>query len=504
MDIQLSKTPQSYWKETSTFNPFPKLENDINTDICIVGGGITGVLTALMLVKQNISVTIIEANSISNGVTAYTTAKVTSQHGVMYDELLRNHGIEKAQIYYKAQNWGLNFIKETVETMKINCDFSIEDAYLYSQLDGDTLEREHRAYQALNIPGKLADRTDLPFAVKSALSMSNQARFHPLAYLSQIITELVSQGCNIFENTVAVEITKDNDNQIVSTKTGSKIKCKRVVVATHFPFVDKLGFYFARLQAEKSYILALKSNWDYPGGMYINIEDPKRSIRQSTYNNENLLLIGGESHPTGKIEPTINHYKNLLDFAYQFFDISEVTYRWSTQDLVSTDNLPFVGEISGTSKKVLVATGFRKWGFTNAAASAKLITDIITEQDNEFSELVSPSRFGSLLGLGKNLITVSKKLVTGKVKSAHKTVEELSLDEGGLVTVFGRKCGAYRDAEGAVHLVDTTCTHMGCELSWNNAEKTWDCPCHGSRFNYDGNVVEGPAKEPLKKIETEG
>lgn len=500
MSINLPNTPRSYWREASLGKNFPKLEQNMSTDICIVGGGAVGILCAHMLKQHKIPVILLDAGSLCNGVTSCTTAKITAQHDLIYDELIRSHGVEKAQIYYKAQEQGLHFIKDIVSNLQIDCDFIVEDACLYSQSDSDKIEREYRAYQTLNIPSELSDRTNLPFAVKSALWMKDQARFHPLAFLNSLIEELPSEDCHLFENTVAVEVKKDGEKQVVTTKDGATINCKKVVVATHFPFIDQMGFYFARLQAEKSYILALKTNQPNPTGMYISTENPKRSIRQSTYKDDNYLLIGGESHTTGQGESTVNHYKNLLDFANQHFDVNACSFHWSTQDLVSTDKLPFVGEISGTSENILVATGFRKWGMTNSAASAKLITDIITEKDNDFKELVSPSRFGSLSGLGKNIISVSKELISGKVKHVDSTVDDLPTGKGGIVTIDGKKCGAYRDADNKLHVVDTTCTHMGCELSWNQAEDTWDCPCHGSRFHYDGSVIEGPAKKCLKKI----
>lgn len=501
MSINISDITKSYWREVSLSRRFPKLEHDVDTDVCIVGGGVVGILCAYMLKQRRIPVTLIDANQLCNGVTSCTTAKITAQHDLIYDELIRSHGLEKASIYYKAQEQGLNLIKDIVSDLQIECDLIIDEACLYSQSDDDRLEREHQAYQALNINTELSDRTELPFAVKSALWMKNQARFHPLAFLNNIVEKLPSDECQLFENTVAVDVEKDGEKPFVVTKDGAKIHCKKVIVATHFPFIDQMGFYFARLHAEKSYVLALKTNQDNPAGMYISIENPKRSIRQSTYKGDNYLLVGGESHVTGRGETTINHFKNLLDFSKRHFDVQECSYHWSTQDLVSTDKLPFVGEISGTSKNILVATGFRKWGFTNSAASAKLITDIITEVDNDFKDLVSPSRFGSLTGIGKNIVTASKELISKKVKKVDITAEELPSGKGGIVTVNGKKCGAYRDENNNLYVVDITCTHMGCELSWNSAENTWDCPCHGSRFSFDGSVIEGPAKERLKTID---
>jgi len=496
--------PESYWLTSESLPNFPKLTQDIKADVAIVGAGISGITTAYLLSKQGLKVAIVEAGNILNGTTGHTTAKITAQHDLIYDEFLSHFGREQTRLYYEANREAMQFIKQTVRELRIDCDFAEEDAYIYTNSDkyAAQLTAELAAYEKLGIPGAYVEQTPLPFRTQAAIVMHDQARFNPVPYLKTLIRQVTGQGGQIYEHTTAVSVEKGNPPAVV-TSEGHKIVCSHIVSCSHFPFQDGWGFYFARMYAERSYVLGVKTEKAYPGGMYISAEDPKRSLRSVTANGETLVLIGGENHKTGQGIPTIKHYEALQAFGEEHFGLKEIRYRWSAQDLTTLDKLPFIGPIAADAPQVLVATGYKKWGMTTGTAAALLIEKLIAGQESPYQSLFTPSRFHADPGLKTLLVQnadVAKHLIAGKLEMVRKKPEELGNDEGAVVSVNGKRAGAYRDPQGGLHIVDTTCTHMGCEVEWNEGERTWDCPCHGSRFSYKGEVLEGPAKKPLKSI----
>lgn len=504
---KMPQFPEPYWKDSIKLPSFPKVSHDIKTDVAIVGGGISGITTAYLLVKEGIKVTLLDAGTILNGTTGHTTAKITAQHDLIYDELIRNMGEEKAKLYYEANNNALQFIKTTVTEHKIECDLTEENAYIYTQSDEyiNKLHDEFTAYEKLGIDSTYIQNIPLPLQVKAAIVMRKQAQFHPLAYLAFLVQCITEAGGEIYENTTAVDVEERTQPQVI-TRDGHKITCDHVISCSHFPFYDGGGFYFSRMYAERSYVLGVRTEIDYPGGMYLSAENPKRSLRYTMNNGEKLVLIGGESHKTGQGICTIKHYEALEAFGDKTLGIKKIPYRWSAQDLVTLDKVPYIGRITSNNPNIFVATGYRKWGMTTGTAAALLLRDLIMKKDNPYSSLYTPSRFNGDRSI-KNFIIqnadVAKHLIGGKLEYVLTKPEDVSNDEGAVVTVNGKRAGSYRDDKGNLHLVDTTCTHMGCEVEWNNGERTWDCPCHGSRFSIDGDVIEGPAEKPLQKIEIE-
>lgn len=503
--IQLPQFPQSYWTSSTDIPEFPKLAKDIEADVVIVGAGITGITAGYLLSKEGKKVAILEAGRILHGTTGHTTAKITAQHDIIYDELIQHFGEEKARLYYEANRDALDFIRKTVEEEGISCNLADEHAYLYTQSDNEVakLEKELRAYEKLGIEGKLTDHIDIPIGIKSALIMKSQARFDPVAYLTALNKRLCRLGSQVYENTTVMKV-EEGESPVVVTESGNRIVCRHVISASHFPFLDWKGFYFARLHAERSYVLGVRIGQPYYGGMYLGVDQPKRSIREVLNGNEPLILVGGEGHKAGQSTCTINHYEALQSFAESVFDVKEIAYRWSTQDLVTLDKVPYVGRISAGATNIFVATGYRKWGMTNGTAAARLLTNRVLEIEDRYRDLFDPSRLHAdpdIKTFMKENVDVAKNLISGKLESVYRSPDSVANNEGALVRINGKRAGAYRDSEGTLHLVDTTCTHMGCETNWNDGDRTWDCPCHGSRFSYTGEVVEGPAKEPLGKIE---
>lgn len=503
---RLPQYPQAYWLESVTIPEFPTLEKDVHVDVAIVGGGITGITSAYLLAQKGVKVGLVESGRLLNGTTGSTTAKVTAQHGLIYDELITTLGVDSAKLYYEANKQAMDFVKSVVREQKIDCELQEEDAYIYTQ-SADYLQQlvnEMNAYEKLGISGEYVASTPLPFSVNGAIIMNNQAQFHPLKYLIYFINEITAKGGLIFEHTPAIDITTGPPQAQVITKNGSKLSCDQMIIATHFPFEDKTGFYFARMHADRSYVLAVKTEKDFLGGMYINAEQPTRSLRYTKINGDKLVLFGGDHHKTGQGIDTFKHYQALENFAEETFGIKEIPYRWSAQDLTTSDKIPYVGKITENHEHIFVATGYRKWGMTNGTVAAQLLTDLILRNESPYEALYRPTRFHAtpdLKQLVKDNLDVAKHLIKGKVEMITRQPEDLADDEGAVVTVNGKRAGAYRDEHGCLHIVDTTCTHMGCELEWNNGDRSWDCPCHGSRFSIDGDVVEGPAEHPLQKLD---
>jgi glycine/D-amino acid oxidase-like deaminating enzyme/nitrite reductase/ring-hydroxylating ferredoxin subunit len=497
--------PRTYWREIE-LPTFEKLNEDTTVDVAIVGAGITGITAAYLLAKEGVKVAIIEAGSVLNGTTGHTTAKLTAQHGLIYDELISHFGEDKAKLYFESTSSAIKFVEKTSNEKGIDCDFSKQDAFVYATSDqyDKKLETEMSAYQRLGIDGDLVGNIPFDIQIKSALLMRNQAQYHPLKFLKGLLEEAIKAGCKVYENSVAAGIEDVESAQPkVKIKGGHKVACKQVIIASHFPFYDKPGLYFARMYAERSYAIGIKTNKEYPGGMYISADSPTRSIRYTPIDGGNLLILGGENHKTGQGVDTLSHYVALENFAKDVFDLSEYHYRWSAQDLVTLDKVPYIGPLTRDKEHILVATGYKKWGMTSGILAAHLLTDYVLNRDNPYKELYTPSRFDADPDIKSFISTnadVAKHLIKGKLEFVPKDPGDLVNGEGSVVMHKGQRAGAYKDENGKLYIVDTTCTHLGCECEWNRAEKSWDCPCHGSRFAYDGSVIEGPAKKALKNM----
>ncbi|WP_421385023.1 FAD-dependent oxidoreductase [Bacillus salacetis] len=504
-NTNLPSQSSSYWLETADLPSFEALQENIQTEAVVVGAGISGLTTAYFLSKQGVKVTVLEAEQVVSRTTGNTTAKLSAQHDVIYDHLLNELGIEKAKQYYQANQKAVDFIRQLVNEEKIDCDFSTQDAYIYASTTEkkEELKKEYDAYQKLGIDGRF--ETSLPFDAdaEAAVVMHNQAQFHPVKYLKHLINEILKAGGQIFENTRVTDIDHGKEPS-VETIQGFKVEGRYVAVCSHFPFYDKEGFYFNRMEVKRSYLLAAKTKKELPYGMFISAEKPGYSLRSTSEDGEQIVFIGGQGHSAGHKENTLESYEKLYEFGEKTFGIDEVLYRWSSQDPVPLDRVPYIGKYSMLDDQIFVATGFQKWGMSTGTLAGMIISDLILDRENPYSDIFSPGRHDVAHNLKKAAKMgkhSAKMLVKAKLEKPEKTVNDLHNDEGSVVNVDGKRAGAYKDNMGKVHLVDTTCTHMGCEVEWNNGERSWDCPCHGSRFQYDGQVIEGPTTQPLKKLE---
>ena len=505
MAEKLPDITKSYWRDSVKIPEFPRLEKDIQVDVCIVGGGITGITSAYLLAMEGLRVAILDANELLGGTTGHTTAKITAQHDLIYDELIKNMGKSKARLYYEASMEALAFIKSTVEKSGIDCEFTEQDAYIYSTTEEyeEKINKEVQAYEKLGIDGGLVDTIPFNLKIRNAAVMRNQAQFHPLKYLVHLVDEITKKDGQIFNHTTAVNV-ETGENPTVLTSNDHRVTAKFVLACSHFPFYEGMGLYSTRMYADRSYVLAVKPNKPFPGGMYISADQPTRSVRSVTINGEEMLLLVGESHKTGQGIDTKKHFDALEQWGQEVFGIEEIPYRWSAQDLTTLDKVPYIGEITSGQPNILIATGYRKWGMTNGTAAALLLKDIVLGRENIFKNLFTPSRFYATPSIKNFLVQnadVVGHLIKGKLQMSNMNPKTLDNDEGAVISINGERKGAYRDEKGELHIVDTTCTHVGCEVEWNSGERSWDCPCHGSRFTYTGEVIEGPAEKPLQKYD---
>lgn len=512
MDIKqttgsLPQFPESLWRDTVNLPSFSPLTEEITTDVAVVGGGITGITAAYLLVNAGYQVVLLEAGELLAGTTGFTTAKLTTQHGLIYHDLLKHFGEEQAKMYHRSNHEAMEWVIRTAEELKLSCGIKRESAYLYADAGDDKtlkqLEKEYEAYQQLGLAGEWQDNLSIPLMAGGAIKVSDQARFHPLQYLKGLLQAFLDKGGVIYEHTMIGEKVLQNGLLTLFTEEDElKIHCRHAVSASHFPFYDGGALYFTRLHSERSYCLAIEPETPFEGGMYLSAGQTPRSLRAVEWEGQKLVIVAGDNHKTGQGICTFGHYENLEKFAGELLGIKSIPYRWSTQDLVTLDRVPYIGKIS-SEEEIYIATGFRKWGMTNGTLAALMICDQIQGKESPYSGLYDPSRLKANPGI-KNFIVqnlnVAKELVSGKLEPADKKKQELQPDEGAIVKHDGKRVGAYRDPEGALHLVDRTCSHMGCECEWNDAERSWDCPCHGSRYSYSGEVLEGPATVPLTKL----
>lgn len=502
--LSMPEYPYSYWYQDVKLPSFKELDQSIKTEVAIIGAGMTGITTAYLLSQKGLKVTVIDAGSVISSTSGHTTAKITIQHGLIYNQLIKNFNLETAKKYFQANKNALEYIKKTIKKHEIMCDFSLEDAYLYtnSQEYLEKVKKEAKAYEQIGIEHSVIKELPIPLSIKEGIMIKDQAQFHPVKYLRALIDECIKNDVEFYDNTTAIDV-EYTDYPIVLTKNNHRINCDYLISASHYPFYDGQAFFPTRMYADRSYITAYRYDQEFSGGMYISAESPNRSIRRTVNDSgEQFLLIGGESHKVGQGEETIFHYEALQEFAKETFNVNHCLYRWSAQDLVTLDDIPYIGPITEGKENILVATGYRKWGMTTSTVAAQIMADIVTKSENDYKNIFSPARKISNQAI-KNFVKynadVAKHLIKGKMEYV-KSHKDLPKDSAALIRINGKRSGVYRDPNDKLHAVDTTCTHLGCEVNWNDGERTWDCPCHGSRFSYTGEVIEGPAKKPLKSI----
>ena len=474
---------ESIWTQSVSLPPRKALDHDLETDVAVIGAGMAGVLTAWFLQQRGVRVVVLEANRVGSGQTQNTTAKITLQHSLTYQKLTEDFGPQRAAQYARANRQAIRDYWAIAKRLKISCQLEEVPAYLYTRYNPQVLEEEAQAAQDLGIAATLVRKTCLPFPVEAALCFPHQAQFHPLQFL-----RAVAEPLTIYERTLVRTVEEHTIFTGQATVTANHI-----VFASHFPFVNFPGLYFARIHQERSYVLAL-SHAQKLDGIYYGMDTDGLSFR----NVGDLLLLGGSGHRTGENSKG-GRYDHLRSAAGKFWpNCFEVT-RWSAQDGVTLDGVPYIGTYARSRPYWYVATGFRKWGMTGSMTAARLLADQITGKHNDNAEVFSPQRFSTaalptlLRDSGQSCKGISRQWL----HIPDETAESLPRGHGGIVTVNGEKAGVYKDEVDRIYVVSPRCPHLGCQLEWNPDEKSWDCPCHGSRFDYKGTLINNPALTDL-------
>jgi len=492
----------SYWVESAPQTSFPAYQgDDLRVEVAVLGGGITGLATAMLLTQTGVSVAVIEAGRVACGVTGYTTAKVTSLHGLTYAKLRRTFGSQGARIYGEANQAGLELIGRLVEELAIDCDFERLPAFTYTEDHQrvSAIEEEVEAAQQAGLPASFSSAIGLPFPVQGAVRFEDQAQFHPRRFCLGLAEAIEAGGSQVFEQTRALNIQLGFPCT-VKTEHGS-LRVNHVVLATHLPFFDPTGL-FAKTSPSRSYALAVSLAEPAPPGMYLSADAATRSVRPLV-SGGNQAVLAGEEHKVGHGRDTHTYYQALEGWARDRFPVRSVDYRWSAQDYMPADNVPYIGRLIPGYGRLHVATGFKKWGMTHGAVAAMLLRDHITGRPNPWSGLFKATRLHPLASakevalhnLDVGLRFVGDRLLTVRPSS----IQGLAPGQAGIRELDSEKVAAYRDQDGRLHAVSGRCTHLGCLVAWNAAEHTWDCPCHGSRYTYDGQVIQGPAVGHLER-----
>jgi glycine/D-amino acid oxidase-like deaminating enzyme/nitrite reductase/ring-hydroxylating ferredoxin subunit len=476
---------------------YPALEGERRVDVAVVGAGITGMTAALLLARAGRSVAVLDQHSVAGGTTGHSTAKITSQHRLIYESL----GRSTARAYAAAMESAKERIAELAGE-GIECAFRRRAAYVYGSEESHrrSLEREAAAAREAGLPATFIETAPLPFDTYGAVRFDDQAEFDPRAYVAGLARLLVDAGGEVFERTRAHQVHEGAPCR-VETERGTLL-ADDVVVATLMPFLDRGGF-FARAHARRSYIVTARIAEAPPDGMFISAGSPTRSLRAHPFGGSELLLVGGEGHHVGSTAAQPERYEKLIEFARRHWEVRSIEHAFSSQDFSPDDRVPYVGRLHLRSTHVYVATGLNKWGITAGTAAAGVISDAILGRENDWSGLFSSTRIRPLHEAPRFVLEntrVGFRFVAERIKQrGTRPIADLAPGEGAIVSAAGEKVAGFRDADGTLHAVSSRCTHLGCQVVWNAAEKTWDCPCHASRFDVDGSVLNGPAVKPLER-----
>lgn len=495
----------SFWTQNFKTKDYPRLEEDFNIDVCIIGGGLTGLSCGYYLTKNNLKVCILEKDKIMEKTSGHTTAKITSQHGLLYKYLFDSYGKEYAKKYLDSNQEAISNIKNIIDLENIECDFEFQNSYVYTTNSASTkkLKDEAQILKKLDFDARLLDKISLPIPeVKSAIEFHHQAQFNPMKYAQGLCDCITNHSGLIFENSKVMEVKKTGNEYTISCN-GHTIHAKYVVVATRYPIINFPGFHFLKMYSESSNLIAVETNSSLFKGMYINDDVPTYSFRTAIYNGKRILLVGGMNHKTGAKIDLSNSYHILEEKAKELYPDSKVLFKWNTHDSVSLDKIPYIGDFSSLYPNVYVATGFKKWGMTTSNVAANIITDKILNKENSYADIYDSKRLRPIKNrkeLGNIIKESSHSLLFNKLDLPAATPKDVEPGEGKIVNDNGIKVGIYKDLEGKEFRVIPKCMHLGCELSWNNLDHTWDCPCHGSRYTFQGKLIYGPSKKNLKTI----
>jgi glycine/D-amino acid oxidase-like deaminating enzyme/nitrite reductase/ring-hydroxylating ferredoxin subunit len=487
--------PASYWLETTCPTAYPRLAGDIDVDVAVIGGGITGICTAWELARAGRRPAVFEASRIVTGVTGHTTGRLSAAHPFRYAPLRKSHGPDAARRYAQSQQQAVDHVVRTAAELGIECEIERRPSHVFAESadEVEDLQAEADAAAEAGLAASYVTTSDLPFDIAGALRVESQVQFHPRRYLLGLAAAVTAAGGTIHEQT-RITALDPGEPCTLNTGSGATIRARDVVICTLYPPFAGPPL-VRRLSALRELVVAapIPAERD-PGGMYITRETSTRSVRTAPYvDGQRLLLITGESFEPGAGSVT-ERYERLAGWMADRFGVSEVAYRWSAQDTEASDELPFVGP---TSRHVYIATGFARSGMSHGVMSSQLLAARLTGNEPAWSGLYSPERIDPRND-PPEIVPEDAEVTGNAVRSRGTAVfEAIGPGDGAVVNIAGRPCAACRDADGTLHAVSARCTHLGCIVGFNEADRTWECPCHGSRFTADGAVLDGPANHPL-------
>ncbi|KNB50471.1 FAD-dependent oxidoreductase [Streptomyces caatingaensis] len=498
---------EPYWMSTTPVTSYPPLGTGagVDVDVAVVGGGIAGLSTAWELARAGRSVAVLEAGRIAEGVSGRTTAKVTALHGLVYARLRRTRGPDGARLYARSQQDAVEHVAEVARLLGVDCELERRAAYTYvTEAAGrGTVREEVNAAEQAGLEAAFTERTGLPFRVEAAVRLPGQAQFHPRKYLLALAEDVVARGGAVFEHSRVVRLHEGTPCRL-GTENGAAVTARDVVVATHYPVFDR-ALLFSRLSPRRELVVtgAIPAAQD-PGGMFVTEEGTRRSVRTAPLpDGRRLLIVTGESFAPGTADVAAR-FERLAAWARERFPALEPGVRWATQDNDSTDTVPLVGRFHPRARRTWVATGFGGWGMSGGVMAGTLLAELIDGRRPPWADLYDPRRLWSAVreapAFLRHQTGVARHFLGDRLRApGPDRVADIAPGTGAVVRVDGRHCAVYRDEHGTAHAVSARCTHLGCLVAFNAAERSWDCPCHGSRFATDGSVLQGPALRPLEE-----
>lgn len=505
----LPGTGESYWMDSSDSTAYPPLTDDLTVDVAVVGGGVAGLSTAWEAAASGRTVAVIEADRIAAGVTGHTTAKLTAQHSLVYDRLRRTRDAEAARLYARSQQEAVEHVAATATELGLDCHLERRPAFAYTRdpADRPAFRAEADAAREAGLDAHYTEETRLPFPVAAAVRIEGQAQFHPRRYLLGLAAALDGAGAVLRERTRVTGLHEGSPCRL-TTERGTTVTARDVVVATHYPVFDR-ALLFARLSPHRELVVAapLDAGAD-PGGMYITDAEGKRSVRTAPLpDGGRLLIVTGESFTPGTGRPA-DRFRRLDAWMHAHFPVGETRYRWAAQDNDPSDTVPLVGLLHAGARHTYVATGFGGWGMSGGVMAGRLLSALIDGRQPPWTGLYDPRRARPVLreapALLRQQAEVAQHFIGDRLRTAHAdSAAELAPGTGAIVRIGGRRRAVYRAVDGSLHTVSARCTHLGCLVAFNEAETAWECPCHGSRFDVDGSVLQGPAVRPLEPYDDE-
>ena len=495
--------PESYWMDSTPATAWPPLADDLRVDVAMIGGGIAGLTAAREVKRHGLTVAVLEADRVVANVTGYTTAKLTALHTLKYAHVEKTFGVDAARTYAQSQQAAVEHVASTVVTEAVDCDFERQDAFTYAVDEGelDAIHEEVAAAVRAGLPASFVTDSALPYDFAGAIRVERQAQFHPRKYLLHLADAIPGDGSHIFERTRVVGVGEGSPCTVRTEN--AVVTADHVIVATHFPILDR-ALLFSRLEPHRDVVVAAAiPAADATPGMYISTEANTRSVRTAPYRNgQRLLIVTGEPWKPGHESDVQRRYSALAEWTRYRFGVTDFAYHWSTQDNATTDGVPYIGPLHVGARNTYVATGFGGWGMSNGTLSGLILADLIRGIDNPWASLYDPRRLNPIAEAKKFVhanVDVAKRFVGDRLKSSYvDSADEIAPGEGAIMRVGGARIAVHKEESGALHAVSAVCTHLGCIVAFNNAEKSWDCPCHGSRFGPDGAVLQGPATKPLE------